>query len=454
MKIQTAHFKTADLGKMISRLRMSLGGLTEILGTASDEKTVEVFGRPLSVREVVGRIVQDVRVEGDAAVARYTQKLDGVSLPPEDFRVPPASIEAALDAVPAALVESLRLADRQIREFQRTLLPPDPPSLMTQGACARVRYRPLRRVGVYVPGGAAVYPSSVLMAAVPAQVAGVEEVAVCTPVQKNGRVAPSVLAATAVAGVQEVYRLGGVQAVAALGLGTETVPRVDKIVGPGNMFVTEAKRQLFGEVGIGLLAGPSEVLIIADDSAPPEYLAADLLSQAEHDPGCAVLLTDCEELLARVERDLQRQLGHLARREAALASLEQYGMLAVTRDLEEAARLADAFGPEHLEIMTREPEVLADRVSNAGAIFLGSTTPEAVGDYVAGPSHVLPTGGAARFLSGLSARDFLKATSIVTYSPEALEAVADDVVRLAEAEGLTAHAASVLIRFEKTPRRR
>jgi len=453
MRIQTAHFGSADLEKMISRLRVSLNGIAEIVSTASAGKTVEVFGKPLSVREVVQRIVRDVRIEGDVAVARYTQKLDRVALPPEDFRVAPDVVRGALDTVPGALVDSLRLADRQIREFQKTLLPADPPPLVGAGTEARVRYRPLRRVGVCVPGSAAPLPSTVLMAVIPAQVAGVKEIAVCTPVQADGRIAPVVLAAAALVGVDEVYQIGGVQAVAAMALGTETVRRVDKVAGPGNMFVTEAKRQLFGEVGIDSLAGPSEVLIIADYTAKPEYVAADMISQAEHDPGCAVLLTDCEELVPKVERALNHQLAELPRREAARASLEHYGMIAVTRNLDQAVQLADAFGPEHLEIMTKMPEVAADKIFNAGAIFLGANTPEAVGDYVAGPSHVLPTAGAARFMSALSVRDFLRGTSIVAYSRQALEAVADDIVRIAEAEGLTAHAASVLVRFEARRRR-
>lgn len=453
MQIQTADYRSADLQKLISSLRVSLTGIKDVVSEASLEKTVKAFGKPLSVQEVVRTIIRDVRLEGDKAVARYTQKLDSLTIPPENFRVSTEDITASLDKVPEPLVQSMRLSYDRIRRFQMSLLTSPPEAVSCQGCSAQIRSRPLKRVGAYVPGGAAVYPSSVLMTVVPAQVAGVPQIVMCSPAGRRGSVEPPVLAAAAIAGIEEVYCIGGVQAVAAMALGTETISRVDKVVGPGNMFVTEAKRQLFGEVGIDLLAGPSEVLIIADHTAPPEFIAADMISQAEHDPGCAVLLTTHSELLSRVERELTHRLDELPRRDAALASLEKHGMMCATRDIDQAAALADEFGPEHLEIMTEAPDQVAEKVLNAGAIFLGMYTPEATGDYLAGPSHVLPTGGAARFMSGLSARDFLKVTSIVSYSPQALESVAEDIVRIAESEGLSGHAASVLVRFEAHRRR-
>lgn len=451
--------KVGDPEKAMAGLRRALGGLArrggraDVVSRRSAQKTIEVFGAPLTVREVVSRIIADVRADGDAAVARYTRKLDDVSLRPSGFRVPKETIEAAPASVSQELMKTLTTAAKRIREFQQLIKKDSAePKITAEGAVLEVRYRPLKRVAVHVPGWAAAYPSSVLMCVVPARVAGVPQIAMCTPPQRNGAVAPAVLAAANLVGVDEVYQIGGAQAIAALALGTETIPRVDKIVGPGNAFVTEAKRQLFGEVGIDILAGPSEVVIIADDTAPADYVAADMLSQAEHDPGCAVLITTSDKLVKKVQASLDVQLTDLDRWETAQAALERYGLIVVTQTLDEAAQLADFFAPEHLEVITKQPRVLASKISNAGAIFLGPNTPEAVGDYIAGPSHVLPTGGAARFQSGLSVRDFIKGTSIVSYTREALKSVADDVVRIAEVEGLSAHVSSILARFQARPK--
>ncbi len=453
MKIRIIRSAASDPEKAIAALRHALGGRSDVVSRRSAQKTIDVFGEPLSVREIVSRIIADVRADGDGAVSRYTRKLDDVSLRPAEFRVPKETIRASLDSISKDLLKSLTTAEKRVREFQE-LIKKDwaEPKITAEGAVLEVRYRPLKRVAVHVPGWAASYPSSVLMCVVPARVAGVQQIAMCTPPQRKGSVAPAVLAAAALTGVDEIYQIGGAQAIAAMALGTDTIPRVDKIVGPGNAFVTEAKRQLFGEVGIDILAGPSEVAIIADDTAPADYVAADMLSQAEHDPGCAVLITTSEKLAKKVQSSLEVQLTDLDRWEPAQAALERYGLMVITQTLDEAARLADFFAPEHLEVMTKHPRVVASKVSNAGAIFLGPNTPEAVGDYIAGPSHVLPTGGAARFQSGLSVRDFIKGTSIVSYTREALKSVADDVVRIAEVEGLSAHVSSILARFQARPK--
>jgi len=318
-----------------------------------------------------------------------------------------------------------------------------------QGGVAGIQYRPLNRVGIYVPGGRAAYPSTVLMTAIPAQVAGVRQIAMATPCAPDGKVRPETLAAAREAGVAEVYRIGGAQAIAALAYGTKTIPQVDKIVGPGNIFVTLAKREVYGEVGLDMLAGPSEVLIIADGKANPRFIAADLLSQAEHDPAAAVLLTPDEAVAQRTLAEIQDQLPKLSREKAARDCLQRYGFFGVTRDLDQAVALANQFAPEHLELAVENPDDLLPKIQSAGAVFLGQHTPEPVGDYVAGPSHVLPTGGTARFFSGLSVNDFLRTMSVIRYNEAALAKAVADVVALARAEGLDAHARAAAIRFEK-----
>jgi histidinol dehydrogenase len=451
MKLRLLNHRECDLDRAILDLRRSLQGTAEIVSPRSLQKTMEIFGAPLTASEAVKKIVSDVRAEGDQAVICYASQLDGQKLEPTQFAVSAAELDEACAATPQALRDSLQRAANSIRRFQQAIMMDCPPTVVTPGVSLRMRFRPLKRVGICVPGWAAALPSSVLMCAIPAQVAGVKQIAMWTPPGRDGRIASSVLVAAKIAGLSEVYRIGGAHAVAAFALGTQTLRRVDKVVGPGNLFVTEAKRQLFGEVGIDIIAGPSEVLIIADDSVPAAWIAADMLSQAEHDPGCAVLLTPSTELATSVVKALEEALVDLSRAGAARSSLEHFGMIGITRDLEQAALLADAFAPEHLEIMAANAEVLGERISNAGAIFLGPNTPEAVGDYVAGPSHTLPTGGAARFMSGLSVRDFMKGCSVIRYSRDALKDVSEDVIRIAEAEGLSAHARSVRVRLESKP---
>lgn len=416
------------------------------------------FARVRAVREADARraeavarsIVDAVRRRGDRAVLEYTRRFDGVALTPASLRVPPEALRAAAAALPATVRTALRVAARRIRAFhirqrQRSWRYRD-----ASGLVLGQQITPLRRVGVYVPGGHAAYPSSVLMNVIPARVAGVEEVIMVSPAGHAGH-APAVLAAAHIAGATAVYRIGGAQAVAALAYGTRTIPRVDKIVGPGNSFVQAAKRQVYGAVDIDATAGPSEVLVIADTTAEAAYVAADLLAQAEHGSGdeCALLLTPSHRLAAAVQGEITRQVAALPRCAAILEVLKRHGALVVVRNLEEAVTLAEQIAPEHLELHVRNPTRLATRMRNAGAIFAGPFAPAPLGDYVAGPNHVLPTGGSARFFSPLGTYHFVKRTSIIGGSAAALRRLGPTVETLAALEGYQAHAAAIRIRAER-----
>ncbi|MHC4788221.1 MAG: histidinol dehydrogenase [Planctomycetota bacterium] len=393
--------------------------------------------------ESVRRIVEDVRERGDAALLEYTERFDGCRLTPQQLRVRPEELEAALERCPSSLLEALQLAAGRIRAFQQSILQRDPEPTSVGGRTIGVRYRPVDSAGLCVPGATASLASTVLMAGVPAQVAGVARLVMVTAPQPDGSVSDERLAAADIAGVNEVYRVGGAQAVAALAFGTESIPAVDFIAGPGNIFVTLAKKHVFGQVGIEMLPGPSEVVVVADASAPPEFVAADLISQAEHNPGSAILLTDSGQLTEAVQEALRSQLSDLPRGDVTRKCLADYGALILARSIEECVELANRIAPEHLELMLSEPEPALAAVRHAGAIFVGPWTPEPVGDYVAGPSHILPTGTTARFASGLSANDFLKRSSVIRYERSALEADADAVTRMARAEGLDGHARAV-----------
>jgi histidinol dehydrogenase len=402
------------------------------------------------VREAVARILADVAERGDAALVDYTARLDGWEVADAAaLRVEAGQLAAAAGAVNPALLDSLRRAAENIRAFHEKQREQGFLDLHPDGTVLGQRVAPLRRVGVYVPGGRAAYPSSVLMNAIPAAVAGVDEIVMATPAP-GGEMLPVVLAAAHVAGVTEVLKIGGAQAVAALAYGTESVAPVDKIVGPGNKWVAEAKRQVFGRVDIDMVAGPSEILVIADDSANPVHVAADLIGQAEHDPDAiAWLVTTTPALAASTPAVIEHLLARNPRRDVARAALEANGAIVVVPTLLDAAAVADLRAPEHLELLVAEPLALAGRIRNAGAIFLGSSSPEPMGDYFAGPNHVLPTGGSARFASPLGVYDFVKRTSLIGYSPERLRAHAADVIRLAEAEGLYGHAEAVRVRIDR-----
>jgi len=404
--------------------------------------TAREEGGSLDVPAIVHQIIADVRARGDAAVTELTQKFDKVVLSPDTLRVPDEKLEEAHANCDPEFMALMRRAIGNIRAYQEHIMVRAPAPLVRGARVLGVRYTPIDRVGVYVPGGRALYPSTVLMTVVPAQVAKVREIVMVSP-PTGGDINPMALAIAAELGVREVYRVGGAVAIAALALGTPSIRAVDKIVGPGNAFVAEAKRQLFGQVGIDSVAGPSEVFVVADDSANPEWIAADLIAQAEHDPGSAILATASRKLANAVSAAIETQVALLERREAISAALERYSALVVTEDLDAACELANRFATEHLQLQTYDNARCLDRIRHAGAIFIGPHTPVPTGDYYAGPSHVLPTGSTARFFGPLSVNDFLKSSSLLHYEAEALAEDAESVIDFAMREGLTAHAAAV-----------
>ncbi len=421
------------------------------MGKLKDE---EIFARnepTSSVEDVVSDIIANVREKGDEALRDYCQRFDHVAL--NDFLVSPEELEAAIQKVEPEFIEILEEAAKNIRAFHEKQLRQS--FIMTEkpGVVLGQRVIPLERVGLYVPGGTAAYPSTVLMDAIPAQIAGVSEIVMVTPPSKEGSVNPYILAAAHVAGVGRIFKVGGAQAVAALAYGTESIPRVDKIVGPGNAFVAEAKKQVFGQVNIDMIAGPSEVLVLADGASDPRYVAADLLSQAEHDKNAsAVLVTDSLALAEQVQAEIEAQLKTLKREEIARTSIENNGKIIVCRDLMEGVDTANRIAPEHLEICVDQPFDYLGLIKNAGSVFLGRYNPEPLGDYFAGPNHTLPTSGTARFYSPLSVDDFVKKLQYSYYTREALEKDYDKVSFFANKEGLTAHARAVDIRFGKEDR--
>lgn len=446
LRITRIDVRHDDVAVALQQLRARLSPQGNLVSERGRAKTVEVFGQPLTPEQVVATICQDVRTEGLRAVLRYTQGLDGVAVSADTLRVPTAALQAAHQQADPQLLKAVRRIRDNILEFQRAILHRDVRVERPQGVYLQQRYLPLRRVGICVPGGAAAYPSTVLMTAVPAQAADVEQVAIVAPPTPFGADNPDVLATCYELGVTEVYRVGGAQGVAALAYGVESLPAVDKIVGPGNLFVALAKRYVYGQVDIDSIAGPSEVVVLADESTDPRFTAADLLAQAEHSPGAAILITWCPEVVPATLQQLELQMGHLARSDLTRQSLEQFGALIVVRNAMEACAVADAIAPEHLHIATRDAADLAPHIRNAGAIFLGNYSPVAVGDYVAGPSHVLPTSGTARWAAGLTANDFLRSCSLIHYTQAGLQGVAEDLQLLAAREGLTAHRASVEVR--------
>jgi histidinol dehydrogenase len=436
-----------DAPRRLAALRDQLGAQGNVVSARGRQLTERVFGEALPPGRVVERICADVRSRGLEAVLHYTEQLDRARLTAETLRVHTAELTAAHAAADRAFLETVRRVRQNVLSFQMGLIHTD--AVLSVAGCheLRLRYRPLRRVGVLVPGGAAAYPSTLLMTVCPAQAAGVKELAVVMPPTPSGAYNGDLLAVCHELGVKEVYRIGGAQAVAALAYGVDGLPAVDMIVGPGNIFVALAKRHVFGQVAIDCVAGPSEIVVLADDSASAEFVAADLIAQAEHAPGASILVTWHAPLLDAVATAVDRQLARLERGELARESLESFGALVLAADEREAIALVNRLAPEHLHIATRDPEALVERVENAGAIFLGPYTPVAVGDYAAGPSHVLPTGGTARFASGLSANDFLRRSSVLSFTRDGLAQVADDVRLLADKEGLTAHRASVDVRL-------
>ncbi len=407
-------------------------------------RTVESSGVQDSVRDIIA----DVAARGDEALFDYARRFDGAKL--TALEVTAEEIDAACKAVDPAFLAVLEKAAENIRTYHHQQVQKGYEIQNPDGAVMGMKVTPMEKVGLCIPGRTAAYPSSVLMTAIPAKIAGCRELIMISPPGPNGKQPDAILAAAKIAGVDRIFRMGGAQGVAALAYGTQSVPKVDKIVGPGSAYVAEAKRQVYGRVDIDMIAGPSEILVIADESCDPAFVAADLLSQAEHDVlSSAVLITDSESLALAVQSEVERQLSSLPRQDIARASIENNGKIILTRDLETAMEAANALAPEHLEICVDEPMTWLPKVQNAGSVFLGKYCPESLGDYLAGPNHTLPTCGAARFSSPLSVDDFVKKTQYSCFTPQALKAVKDDIALFARQEGLEAHARAALIRFEK-----
>ena len=439
--------KASELGEAAINKLLQKPAFDEVeLSPKIREANKATFGKDMTAAELVAQIVRDVRFEGDKAVLRYTKLIDKVDCDIKDLLVTDEEFAAAEAQADPQVVESLKKAAENVRRYHEEQKPNSWMTYREHGSLLGQSLIPLDRVGIYVPGGTAAYPSSVIMNAMPAVVAGVGEIIMMVP-PKNGAINPYVLIAAKLAGVQKIYKIGGAQAIAALAFGTESIPRVDKITGPGNIFVTLAKKEVYGHVDIDMLAGPSEILIVADDSADPVYTAADMLSQAEHDPlASSIVITDSEKLARQVAIEAENQLQKLPRQEIARASIERNGLIVIAENMQQALRFANTSAPEHLELLTREPFQLLPYVRHAGAVFLGAYSPEPLGDYFAGPNHVLPTGGTARYYSVLNVETFMKRTSLISYTQPALEAVSEDIIRLAETEGLQAHANAIRLR--------
>ncbi len=411
----------------------------------------QIFARAETQNDVAGivsQIIANVRKNGDKALFEYCERFDRAKL--TALEVTQQELNEAFESVPQELIRILQTAAANIRKFHQAQVRNGFIINDGEGVVMGQKVIPMDRVGIYVPGGTAAYPSTVLMDSIPAKIAGCGEIVMVTPPGKDGKINPAILAAAKIAGIDRIFKLGGAQAVAALAYGTQSVPRVDKIVGPGNAFVAEAKRQVFGQVAIDMIAGPSEILVVADSTANPAYVAADLLSQAEHDKlASAVLVTDSMEFARQVQAQIEQQVEKLERREIARASIDNNGKIIVADDLEAAIEIANAIAPEHLELCVDNPFDYLDRIRHAGSIFMGKYCPEALGDYLAGPNHTLPTSGTARFSSPLSVDDFVKKSQYTYFTPQALKKVARDVAYFAETEGLTGHARSAMIRLEE-----
>jgi histidinol dehydrogenase len=446
-RIDTSQPGAAD---ELATLRRKLSADGDVVSEAGRKKTLEVFGEALSPQQTIERICRDVRERGLAAVLEYSNKLDNRETTSDTLRVGAEELAAAHAAADPEFLATVRAIRHNILRFQQAILHRDAWTELEHGGNLRQRYVPLDRVGICVPGGAAAYPSTVLMTAVPAQAAGVKQLAVVAPPTPFGAYNHDLLATCHELGITEVYRVGGAQAVAALAYGVDGIPKVDKIVGPGNLFVALAKKFVYGQVDIDSIAGPSEVVVVADDTTPAEFIAADLIAQAEHAPGSAILLSWSEELVEAVSEQLNKQLAVLERGDLAKQSLTEFGALVLVADRAEAVELANLLATEHLHIACEDASDLVNEISHAGAIFVGPYSPVALGDYAAGPSHVLPTGATARFASGLSSNSFLRSNSVIQFEQAGLAAIAADVLRMANKEGLTGHANSVLVRLPKS----
>jgi histidinol dehydrogenase len=448
LHIQRFNTRQDSIATVVAALRGKLSLVGDVVSAAGRQRTIDVFGEPLTPAQVVQRICADIRKDGLSAVLHYTQSLDNVELDADSLRVSAAELQSAHAAAEPEFLATIGRIRDNIFEFQQAILHSDVTLPSDNGVSLGQRYTPLRRAGLCVPGGAAAYPSTVLMTAVPAQAAGVGQLAVVAPPTKFGSNNPDLLATCHEIGITEVYRMGGAQAVAALAYGLENVPAVDIIVGPGSMFVALAKQLVYGTVAIDSIAGPSEVVVIADSTTRSDFIAADLLAQAEHAPGASILVSWDEGTLDETYEQLEVQVAALERHDVTRQSLEDFGALILVRNADEAVEITNQLAPEHLHIALEKPHELQAQLTTAGATFLGNYTPVALGDYVAGPSHTLPTSGTARWASGLCSNDFLRSSSVIEFSQSALQAVAADVATMANKEGLTAHRRSIDIRIE------
>jgi histidinol dehydrogenase len=448
LRIRKIDARSGGIASELDELRRQLSPSGNVVSPKGRQLTERVFGEPLLPSQVVERICAAIKQEGLAALKHYSRELDAAEPSSGPLQLDESLLADAHRAAAPEFLDCIRRIRDNIRGFQTAILHQSVTFEPRAGVRLDQRYRPLKRIGVCVPGGAAAYPSTVLMTVVPAQTAGVEQIAVVAPPTQFGAYNPDVLATCYELGIREVYPIGGAQAVAAMAYGVEGLPAVDKIVGPGNLFVALAKKHVYGEVDIDSIAGPSEVVVIADESTSAAFTAADMLAQAEHSPGASLLITWNEALVDEVELELNKQLRELSRAGLTLDSLNAFGAFILVRNAEHACELTDLIAPEHLHIACREPRTLADQIRNAGATFLGPFSPVALGDYAAGPSHVLPTGGTARWAAGLSANSFLRSGSVIEFSRDALVDIARDVGQLADKEGLTAHRHSVDIRVQ------
>jgi histidinol dehydrogenase len=435
-----------DFPEAIKRLRTKLSPDGSVVSPRGRELTQKVFGAALSPAEVVHRICSDVKTNGSEAVVRYARALDNPSVTAESLRVPLEMLETAHKNASSEFLGSIRRIRDNIVVFQSSILHKSVRIEPSPGVVLEQCFKPLRRVGICVPGGAAAYPSTVLMTAIPAQCAGVDEIAIVAPPTPLGAYNPDMLAVCYELGLREVYAVGGAQAVAALAYGINEIPGVDKIVGPGNLFVALAKRYVYGEVDIDSIAGPSEVVVLADHTTNPAFAASDVLAQAEHSPGASIVVSWDADVLDKIEASVAKQLASLDRADLTLASLNEFGALILCRDEDEACKITDMIAPEHLQIAIDNPRRLLSKIRNSGATFLGPYSPVALGDYAAGPSHVLPTGGTARWASGLSSNHFLRSSSVIEFDQSALKSISSDIAALADKEGLTAHRESVQLR--------
>jgi histidinol dehydrogenase len=446
LRIERLDASSPTFASDIAALRKKLSPDGSVVSERGKQLTLSVFGEPLSPQAVVERICNDVKHLGTQAVLRYTRALDNPDATAESLRVPLELLQRSHSQASEEFLKTIRRIRANIVGFQSAILHRDVVTRPSPGVTLEQRYTPLQRVGICVPGGAAAYPSTVLMTAIPAQCAGVKQIAVVAPPTKLGAYNADMLAVCHELGINEVYAVGGAQAVASLAYGIEQLPAVDKIVGPGNLFVALAKRHVYGVVDIDSIAGPSEVVVIADGTTNPDFAASDMLAQAEHSPGASIVVSWDKQMLDRIEQSLCKQLGALERSELTLASLNEFGAMILCGDEDQACQVTSLIAPEHLQIAMDDPRRLLPKIRNSGATFLGHYSPVALGDYAAGPSHVLPTGGTARWASGLSSNHFLRSSSVIEFDQSALRSISPDVACLAEKEGLTAHKQSVVMR--------